>query len=118
MNISDLQAALNARAPKLGLATDGIPGRKTMAAVDALLAEVKAAHANWPDARRLIAAEQTIYASVGIEVGTIDGLIGEQTRYARSVWSARQISGGKPAAGVEAWRDASPPVEPARAKAS
>lgn len=117
MQISELQAALTARAPELGLGTDGIAGRKTMKAVDALLEQVGAIPDAWSDARRLIAAEQAIYAAAGIETGVVDGLVGEQTRHARKVWAARQANGGKPDPRVEAWRDRLAPTLPAAASA-
>lgn len=101
MNVAALQAALNARGHKPALATDGIAGKKTMAAIDALLASVKGVD-NWSDARRRVAAEQIIYRDLGIEVGEIDGLVGEQSRYARSVYAARKSGDTS----VETWRDA------------
>lgn len=118
MIIKELQTALNARGVQPPLAPDGVAGKKTLAAVDALLATVpKINYTNWPDARRLIAVEQIIYRDIGIEVGTIDGLVGEQTRYARTVWEARKI-GDK---SVETWRDAEdakPPIKPPPAAAN
>lgn len=117
MNIADLQAALNARGYKPVLKTDGVPGRKTMAAVDAVLAadkDVLGAWDDWADARRLIALEQIVYRDAGIEVGAIDGLVGEQTRYARSVFIAR----AKGDTSVETWRDAVKPLAKPPAPAS
>jgi hypothetical protein len=103
MEIRTLQAALNARDVKPPLQVDGVAGRGTMAAVDALLsASGIKGFDRWPDARRLVVAEQLIYRDLGIDVGAIDGLIGEQTRYARSVYEARL----KGDASVENWRDA------------
>ena len=75
MNISDLQAALNSRGQNPPLKTDGIPGRKTMAAIDAVLASdkgVDARYLDWPDARRHVAFEQIVYRDLKIEVGAID----------------------------------------------
>lgn len=89
---------------------DGIPGRKTMAAVDKLLtgAEIE----DWVDARRLIAAEQMIYLRLKINTGTVDGLVGEQTRYARAVYAGRLKNDGKPDPKIEAWRDKEKPLKP------
>jgi hypothetical protein len=112
MNIAAIQAALNARGTTPPLKSDGVPGKKTMAAVDLALTLAKVDADDWSDARRLIAIEQLIYADDGIEVGLIDGLIGEQTRYARTVYVAR-LTGNTT---VETWRDAEnakpPPVPP------
>lgn len=105
MDTAALQAALNARGYKPVLVVDGIAGRATMAAVDAVLAgdrAVSSSWEDWPDARRLIALEQIIYRDAGIDVGAIDGLVGEQTRYARSVALARANGNTS----VETWRDA------------
>lgn len=89
MNTAALQATLNARGVKPPLATDGVAGKKTLAAIDAMLAAAGCNAANWTDVRRLTAAEQIIYKDAGIEVGAIDGLVGEQTRYAREVYEAK-----------------------------
>ena len=102
MDIHALQATLNARGITPALQTDGIAGRNTLAAIDSLLS-ASGVHGidRWPDARRLIAAEQIIYRDLGIEAGAIDGLVGEQTRYARAVYAAR-LRGDLSA---ETWRD-------------
>lgn len=81
---------------------DGKIGKLSLMAIDTVLG-TKAS--NWSDARKLIAIEQTIYNDAGIPAGTVDGFVGEQTRYARSVWDARKI-GDKT---VETWRDTEPP---------
>lgn len=100
MEVRNLQAALNARGgTKPLLAVDGIAGKRTMALIDELLKDVDAD--SWSDARKLIAAEQIVYQHAVIEVGAIDGLVGEQTRYARTVYAAR-LAGDKT---VETWRD-------------
>lgn len=101
MNIAVLQAALNARGTKPPLATDGVAGRKTMAAVDAALDTEGLLHHSWSDERKRIAVEQIVYRDLKIEVGTIDGLVGPQTRYAREVYEAR-LKGDTSA---ETWRD-------------
>jgi hypothetical protein len=105
MDVRALQAALNKRGITPPLDVDGISGKKTSAAVDALLTQAKVKFANWADARRIIAAEQAIYKEAAIEVGAIDGLVGEQTRYARAVWDARQSGDPAKVKAVESWRD-------------
>lgn len=114
MDVRALQAALNKRGVNPPLDVDGIPGKKTSAAIDALLTQAKVAFANWADARRMIAAEQAIYKEAGIEVGGTDGLVGEQTRYARDVWIARKSGDPAKIKDVESWRDdeANKPAKP------
>lgn len=79
---------------------DGVLGKKTLAAVDLALDQTPGA-GGWTDARRFVAVEQLLYKARGIEVGTIDGLVGPQTEYAREVYAAR-LRGDKT---VETWRD-------------
>jgi hypothetical protein len=105
MDVRGLQAALNARGHKPALLVDGKPGKNTMRAVEALVGNKP----SWSDERLRVAAEQIIYRDVGIEVGDIDGLVGEQTRYAREVWKARQSGNEKKIAKVETWRDTAKP---------
>lgn len=84
-----------------GLAKDGGP---TYAAVDQLLERNKprlAKTALRNRATRLVAAEQLIYWSKGIEVGAIDGFVGPQVRQARIEYTALMIAGAKP----QPWRD-------------
>ena len=103
---SDLQIALNEGGfANPHLTTDGIIGKKTMTAVDALLKSQKVSFTLWADPRRIIAAEQAIYNLAGIEAGKVDGLVGEQTRYARTVWAARLSGDKKKIEDVENWRD-------------
>lgn len=112
MNTKQLQEMLNEFPQTFGLTVDGVAGKRTMAAVDAILKPlVDGILLNrWSDTRRMIGAEQAIYARAGIEVGKIDGLIGEQTRFARTVWDARQANHNKPVPAVEQWRDKPQPV--------
>lgn len=106
MDIMQLQTALNKLNLGKPLRVDGIAGKMTMDAVDALLTQSGAEDwQDWVDSRRRIAAEQLVYEGLHIEVGEIDGLVGEQTRYARSVWEVRQKNQGKPDPKVENWRD-------------
>lgn len=120
MDLRTLQAALNERTPDLKLTVDGIAGRNTMAAVDALLGQMKVTGTTaWSDNRLVVAAEQALAQLAGIEVGGIDGLVGEQTRHAFEVYDARRANGGQPVPSVETWRDTVPgavvsPDTPAR----
>lgn len=81
---------------------DGIAGKATTSGIETALTQAGISFDSWPDERRQIAFEQLVYRDAKIEVGVIDGLVGEATRYARSVWEARQ-KGDKSA---ESWRDA------------
>lgn len=104
MDDFDLQrglAALGLYAGKI----DGDIGPKSTTAIDVRLSKVRAdgAWREWSLDRRMIAVEQSLYADAGIEVGAIDGLVGEQTRFARQVWQARKDGLGVE---VETWRDA------------
>lgn len=81
---------------------DGIAGKATTRGIETALTQAGISFDSWPDERRQIAFEQLVYRDAKIEVGVIDGLVGEATRYARSVWEARQ-KGDKSA---ESWRDA------------
>lgn len=110
MNVKQLQSELAKLGHDIG-SIDGIAGRKTLAAVDALLNSTGAKIEDWADPRRLIAAEQAIYLQLKINAGSVDGLVGEQTRYARTVYAARLKTGGKPAPKVEEWRDKEKPVQ-------
>lgn len=110
MEIVELQAGLTALGLKPG-AIDGYAkkGGPTYAAVDKLLERNKhrlAPNFKPTQARKLIAAEQLIYWSAGIEVGAFDGLVGPQVLEARRQWAALKITGRK----AEPWRD--PIMEP------
>lgn len=100
-----LQSALKALGldpgPIDGMAKEGGP---TYAAVDALLARnaSRLEKTVTTRARKLVAAEQLIYWSRGIEVGKIDGLVGPSVRQARIEYMALSITGTK----AEPWRDA------------
>lgn len=100
-----LQEALNQFKDKVGLPAlvpDGRPGKRTMKFIETLLGSQL--NSNWSDARKLLAAEQFIYKHRGYYEGDIDGLVGEMTRYARSVYEARQ----KGDTTAETWRDEKP----------
>lgn len=116
MNVKQLQTELTKLGHDVG-GIDGIAGRKTMAAVDKVIAKFSSADEwkDWPDPRRTIAAEQAIYHEMKIYTGEVDGLIGELTRYARTVYQARLKNDGKPVPKVEEWRDKEKPLEPSRA---
>jgi len=111
MDLDQLQREINTAGRKPPLEDDGRIGKKTLAALDWFLDENKVAGwSNWSDARRRIAAEQVVYKNAKLEVGTIDGLVGELTRHARAVYEARAANGGKPVASVETWRDKNDPT--------
>lgn len=111
INAKGIQAAINKMAnvklPKK-LDEDGQIGNKTMTAIELVLTTNGVKAGNWSDARKQIAVEQLIYKQAGIETGLIDGLVGESTRYARSVWDARQSGDKKAIAAVETFRDKDP----------
>src|SRR5262245_38471030 len=115
MKIEEIQEELKKRGLYAG-EIDGIAGRVTMAGIDTVLrARFNGSNGwqNWTDARRLVAFEQIMMKEEGIEVGLIDGLVGEQTRYARNVREARK----KGDTDIETWRDREPkPPQPAPGK--
>ena len=45
---------------------------------------------SWSPSRRKVAEEQFKYLKAGIEVGAIDGFVGPQTEYARTIWKAKE----------------------------
>ncbi|WP_036010785.1 M15 family metallopeptidase [Bradyrhizobium yuanmingense] len=117
MDLRDVQSRLTAAHLYDGN-VDGLLGDLTKAALKAfLLQQGVDGFEMWSPARRLVAAQQLICRIDGIETGRIDGLAGAQTKYAIAVWDARQASGGKPVAAVEAWRDdaSAAPATPSRA---
>lgn len=100
----EIQKALNKLGASPALKVDGEIGRKSLKAVDLLLAKdiyAKPRYSNWEDTRRLVAVEQIFYRGEGIEVGLVDGRVGPQTLYARNVYAARLR--GDPT--EETWRD-------------
>lgn len=115
MNLHDVQSRLKAAHLYEG-DLDGLLGNLTKAGMKAFLLQQSVAGIDpWSTDRRLVAVKQLICRVDGIEVGRIDGLVGTQTRYALSVWDARQANGGKPAPAVEAWRDdVAAPAVPSR----
>jgi hypothetical protein len=95
---------------------DGLLGRGSVAAIDALLNKQNIPGWRlWGEPRRLVAAQQVIAAAAGIEVGKVDGLVGPQTRYALEVYAAR-LAGDTTA---ETWRDRPEPpaINPAASTA-
>lgn len=96
--ISDIQSFL-------GVKSDGILGKKTLNAVDIKLKDSGIDSSGWNDTRKLVAVEQLLYVAKKIETGSVDGLVGPQTLYAREVYQAR-----KAGIDVETWRDKTPPV--------
>lgn len=116
MDIRDLQSRLKAAQLYDG-GIDGSVGALTRAAIVALLLQQSVRKFDaWPIGRRIIAAQQLLCRIDGVEVGDIDGLMGTQTRHAFAIYDARKLTGGKPNAEVEAWRDdaAAPAAIPSR----
>lgn len=114
MQVSDLQTRLAAMGFFPGQ-IDNLYGPKTDDAVThLLLRENINGSEDWPDARQKLAAMQIIARYDGIDVGTIDGRIGPQTRQALAIWDARKKNGGLPDPKVENWRDdeKAPKAEP------
>lgn len=103
MNILEVQSRL-AIAGLYSHAVDGVHGRRTVQAIEALFLArpyLKGDWRRWSAARRVIAAAQLFCMQDGIEVGEIDGLVGPQTRHAFEVYAARK----RGIEGVENWRD-------------
>jgi hypothetical protein len=70
---------------------DGKIGPKTKNGIDKFL-DSKGISANkWSSARKLVAAEQLLYASQKIDVGIPDGLVGPSTTHAREVYNAKMV---------------------------
>lgn len=105
MDLRELQSRLAAVRLYAG-EIDGEYGSKTRNAIEAFFLQQKVgSFKSWSQNRRVIAGQQLLCRIDGIEVGKIDGLMGEQTRYAFAVHDARKANAGKPVAAVEAWRD-------------
>jgi hypothetical protein len=100
--VREIQAWLNELGAQPRLAVDGVAGRRTMAAIDERLGPIAV---DWSDARKLVGIEQWVYKQFNIEVGEIDGLVGEQTRWARTIFTARGKDKTKPNLKEETWRD-------------
>lgn len=105
MDTRTLQTFLNSKGAKLE--ADGLLGAKTLKAAEIL---VRASGnpeglADWSSDRLMIALEQVLYADQKLEVGAIDGLVGEDTRQARRVYADK-------AEGT--WRDKIDPDVPNR----
>lgn len=82
---------------------DGEAGRATRDAIDAALAvaPIDPAWRRWGTARRLIAFQQLMMREVGIDSGSVDGLVGPQTRFAFDSYDHWQRTGALP----PPWRD-------------
>ena len=91
---------------------DGEWGPNTRAAIRALLVgSLGFGWVTWPRERLITAGKQALCHLDGIDVGEIDGILGPQTEYALSVYSARKRGDLT----VETWRDseeAKPPPQP------
>jgi hypothetical protein len=75
---------------------DGKFGPQTYEAIDDILSEYKIPDKGWKRQRRVTAVEQLFYKSRKINAGAIDGLEGPQTKYAREVYAAQNVT---------VWRD-------------
>lgn len=91
MNTADIQRHLTALGHDPG-PIDGHYGPRTRAGIHAAIAahasRAAAGWQGWAQARLLIAAEQTIMHAHGVDAGPIDGLMGPQTRHARTVFAS------------------------------
>lgn len=87
MDTRTLQTFLNSKGAKLE--ADGLLGAKTLKAAESHLRNFGSSFdvENWSADRTMIAIEQLLYKSHEIEVGAIDGLVGEDTRQARRVYA-------------------------------
>ena len=63
-------------------AVDGFDGPATRSAIDQYLTESGIDTTGWPDPRKRVAVEQSIFKSAGVDVGTIDGYVGPLTQQA------------------------------------
>lgn len=77
-------------------AFDGKLGPKSVTAIDAFLKSKGVDATKWSKDRKVIAAEQLLYESQKIVVGSIDGLSGPMLAYAREQYNANLVS---------TWRD-------------
>lgn len=89
MNVNDVQRLLTA-ANYYDDAIDNDPGPKTMAGVAIVERNAGGWPADWSKARRVIAAGQAILNAMGHEAGTVDGLVGHNTREALAAFDAVQ----------------------------
>lgn len=104
MDTLTLQTFLNSKGAKI--AADGMLGAKTLKAAEQYLSRIADAHmVDWTSDRLMIALEQSFYKDLGIEVGAIDGLVGEDTRQARRVYADKAEA---------TWRDKIEPNVPNR----
>jgi len=81
---------------------DGIFGIATFDAINKYL-QLKNINYKWTRARKAKAMEQLLYQSLGIEVGTIDGLEGQMLQHAREVYEASLVT---------TWRDKADVIYP------
>lgn len=114
MNLREVQERLQAKGLYADEPDDRM-GPKTRAAINAFALAQRVDLDAWDDERRILAAQQLLCRIVGIDIGTIDGLRGPQTRHAFEVYDARKANGGKPNPKIENFRDADdgkPPLVP------
>jgi len=81
---------------------DGKIGKKTLAAIEIMLTMKGIDTSKWTKGRKLIAAEQVLYQSQGIEIGDIDGWNGDMFKHAQEVYKASLVT---------TWRDKSDEIE-------
>lgn len=84
----EIQRFLNTKGHALKV--DGIIGPLSRRALCEVLKANEISHNSWYISRCLIAIQQYIMKSVGIDPGAIDGLMGPNTRYAIERWQNKQ----------------------------
>lgn len=72
---------------------DGKFGKLTAKAIDNAIKSKRSLPAEWSEERRQLAAEQIVYKAYNIDAGVLDGLMGEQTRYAARVFDTMAKTG-------------------------
>lgn len=96
MNITDVQRML-AHASYYKGGFDGIIGPKTMAGVAVIertqVAQYPASAKGWGDERRVLAAGQAMLNAWKFEAGSVDGLIGHNTKEAFAAWEYKRTHG-------------------------
>ena len=104
MDIKQIQQWLNTKLIQSN-AVDGTAGKATVNMITSYLNSIGVDTARWPKSRLLVAIEQAIYKDSQIDTGAIDGFVGEQTRHARAVYSAKQTNDQSVVDSVTVWRD-------------
>ena len=68
---------------------DGNIGPKTVAAIKSYLTDQGINVTGWNKSRLVVGIEQFLYKKDGFDSGPVDGFVGEQTRFARTQWQAK-----------------------------